>query len=184
MILIATTDTHALSTPFSSSFMPQLHEILAGRLGGNIRAAQVYNHDGALLGAAALPSPPPPGAPLPSSVDACGPPSRAAVLEAQTTAAITSHIWSTYEGVGHLTAEQPDEGGGRGGGREGRREGRVLETLILELEHARLVVVPAGPRYLVCLIGSEKAEVGMLMAKAQALGSFLREELGQVQVEG
>ena len=86
-----------------------------------------------------------------------------------------------------MTPEQPHEGGGGGGGgREGRREGegRVLETLILELEHARLVVVPAGPRYLVCLIGAEKAEVGMLMAKAQALGSYLKEALGQVQVGG
>ena len=152
-----------------------------------MRAALVYNHDGALLGAAALPSPPPSPTSAPSAVDACGPPSRAAVLEAQATAAITSHIWGTYEGVGHLTPEQPHEGGGGGGGgREGRREGegRVLETLILELEHARLVVVPAGPRYLVCLIGAEKAEVGMLMAKAQALGSYLKEALGQVQVGG
>ena len=155
-----------------------------------MRAALVYNHDGALLGAAALPSPPPSPASSPSAVDACGPPSRTAVLEAQATAAITSHIWGTYEGVGHLTPEQPYEGGGGGGGggggRVGRREGggRVLETLILELEHARLVVVPAGPRYLVCLIGAERAEVGMLMAKAQALGSYLKEGFGQVQVGG
>lgn len=34
----------------------QLHEILAGRLGGGVRAAMVFNHDGALLGAASLPS--------------------------------------------------------------------------------------------------------------------------------
>ena len=82
-----------------------------------------------------------------------------------------------------MTPEQPHEGGGGGGGREGRREGggRVLETLILELEHARLVVVPAGPRYLACFIG---AEVGMLMAKAQALGSYVKEGFGQVQVGG
>ena len=57
-----------------------------------------------------------------------------------------------------------------------------LETLILELGNARLVVLPAGPHYLVCLVGTGQAEVGMLMTKAQALGGYLREAFRQVAV--
>ncbi|EWM20022.1 hypothetical protein Naga_102277g1 [Nannochloropsis gaditana] len=155
-----------------------LHEILTGRLGDSVRAALVYNHEGALLGAAAVPPAPP--SPEENPTPPTGMPSRSTVLQAQATAAITSHIWDTYGGVGSLVSE-PVAGGRWEGGRERRR---ALETMILEMEGARLVVAPAGPQYLVCLVGSEKAEVGMLMAKAQALGAYLRDGFGQLQAAG
>lgn len=56
-----------------------------------------------------------------------------------------------------------------------------LETLIFKLEGARVVALPAGPHHLVSLVGTGGAEVGLLLAKAQALGEFLREAFRQVQ---
>lgn len=77
-------------------------------------------------------------------------------------AAVTSHIWSTYEGMG----VEP---------------GQPLETLVFELEGARIVALPAGPHHLVSLVGTGTAEVGLLLTKAQALGEYLREHFRQVQ---
>ncbi len=139
-------------------------------------------------------------------------------------AAVTSHIWGTYEGVGI----EPGRVGGEAGVHtlimqcmqppsltfsisishthiyktrhtpknkslthphiyiihdtppQKKQQPKPLETLIFELEGARVVALPAGPHHLVCLVGTGAAEVGLLLTKAQALGEYMREAFRQV----
>ncbi|KAI9203638.1 uncharacterized protein BJ171DRAFT_509153 [Polychytrium aggregatum] len=83
-------------------------------------------------------------------------------------AAVVTNIWSTYQKNTCVEAESASAPG-------------QLQTLLLECEEGRVALTRVD-KLLLCLVGSNETEFGILRMKANALRSHMEEPLSQIAV--
>lgn len=84
----------------------------------------------------------------------------AAGPQADVVAAIAANIWNSYD---RLETEEP------------------LEFSLIENERGRVVLTRVS-EFLLCLYGEQKAEMGMMRAKAEALANYLKGPLSMLKL--